>query len=131
MSASQLLISGIAERGHHRRALSSILLKSGKVKGVLYIRRKKSGRVPRRLVFVGFADDRRLVGLVFVLFVFVLIIIVVVGISRRCCLAYVGGESARYDLPTSVPDVSETPPGKSSCRPLDVNFCRLGAFTRA
>jgi len=29
MSASQLLISGIAERGHHRRALSSILLKSG------------------------------------------------------------------------------------------------------
>jgi hypothetical protein len=26
MSASQLLISGIAERGHHRRALSSTLL---------------------------------------------------------------------------------------------------------
>src|SRR2546428_14133471 len=34
------------------------------------------------LVFVGFADDRRLVGLVFVLFVFDLVIIVVVGISR-------------------------------------------------
>jgi hypothetical protein len=33
-------------------------------------------------VFVGFADDRRLVGLVFVLFVFDLVIIVVVGISR-------------------------------------------------
>jgi cell division protein FtsW (lipid II flippase) len=45
--------------------------------------------LPERLVFVGFADDRRLVGLVFVLFVFVLIIIVVVRISRRCRLAYV------------------------------------------
>jgi hypothetical protein len=34
------------------------------------------------LIFVGFADDRRLVGLVLVLFVFDLVIIVVVGISR-------------------------------------------------
>jgi hypothetical protein len=33
-------------------------------------------------VFVGFADDPRLVELVFVLFVFDLVIIVVVGISR-------------------------------------------------
>src|SRR6266404_8205661 len=33
------------------------------------------------LVFVGFAHDRRLVGLVFVLFVFDLVIIVVGGIS--------------------------------------------------
>src|SRR5215813_8474255 len=52
-----------------------------------YIRRKKSRPRPKRLVLVGFADDRRLVGLVFVLFVFVfvliLIIIVVGGISRR------------------------------------------------
>src|SRR5947208_3697060 len=38
------------------------------------------------LVFIGFADDRRFVGLVFVLFVFVLIIIVV-GISRWCRVA--------------------------------------------
>src|SRR6266446_1815606 len=40
----------------------------------------------QRLVFIGFADDRRFVGLVFVLFVFVLIIIVV-GISRWCRVA--------------------------------------------
>jgi hypothetical protein len=39
-----------------------------------------------RLVFIGFADDRRFVGLVFVLFVLVLIIIVV-GISRWCRVA--------------------------------------------
>jgi hypothetical protein len=44
-----------------------------------------------RLVFVGFADDRRFVGPVFVLFVFVLLllIIIVVGISRRYRVAYV------------------------------------------
>jgi hypothetical protein len=39
--------------------------------------------VPQRLIFVGFTDDRRLVGLVLALFVFDLVIIIVVGISRR------------------------------------------------
>ncbi|HVI62830.1 MAG TPA: hypothetical protein VM910_09645 [Bradyrhizobium sp.] len=48
MSASQLLISGIAERGHHRRALSSILLKSGKVKGVLYLGRRENATSDER-----------------------------------------------------------------------------------